>query len=120
LYDNSFISFIHFILFTRSTFGGATLRYRTRPYKFKYPKGHHDKIQHVHYKNEQAFIFLTFQVIEMHFVHDLRHLNKTSMFRKSVPFLPNDREDLNRFPLCWFPWFFHTLAENPFPKSSFI
>jgi hypothetical protein len=35
---------IHFILFTRSTFGGAALRYRTRPYKFKY----HDKIQHVH------------------------------------------------------------------------
>jgi hypothetical protein len=36
----------YFILFTRSTFGGATLRYRTRQYKIKNPRGQrHDKIQ---------------------------------------------------------------------------
>jgi hypothetical protein len=38
-------SFIHFILFTRSTFGGAALRYRTRQYKIKYPRGQRHKIQ---------------------------------------------------------------------------
>jgi hypothetical protein len=48
------VSFVHFILFTRSTFGDAASRYRIHIFNYKlhkiiYPSGqHHDKIEHVY------------------------------------------------------------------------